>query len=55
MKFIRPCFDVKDYGWLKFHCEMVGLDPVIFALATLLKIPKFPTELPGYMRLGIRV
>ena len=35
MKYIRPCFDIKDYGWLKFHCEVVGLDPVISALGTL--------------------
>lgn len=49
MKYIRPYFDIKDYGWLRFHCEMVGLDPVIFAVATLLKIPKFPTELMGFV------
>lgn len=40
MKYIRPCFDIKDYGWLKFHCEVVGLDPVISAVGTLLKITK---------------
>ena len=28
---------------------MVGLDPVIFAVATLLKIPKFPTEFMGFV------
>ena len=47
MKFITLCFDSKDYGWLKCHFEMVALDPVIFTIAALLKIPKLPNKTCG--------